>query len=105
MGTRLVAYGSDWTAARSLNGPAVRPIVTAVSIMQHLRFLPSILRAAAGCIVLMADAVAAEPRVDLEVISEPGFVVTDARAWSEMLSQAGFSSVRIKSGTADSPSL
>src|SRR5207244_4398640 len=48
---------------------------------------------------------AAEPRVDLEVITEPGFVPTETRAWSEMLSQAGFSSVRIKSGAVDSPSI
>jgi hypothetical protein len=98
--------GGDWTAPARLNAPAVRPIVTAVTmIMRHLPFLLPVLRLATGCIVVLAEASAAEPRVDLEVISEPGFIVTDARAWSEMLSQAGFSSVRIKSGTPDSPSL
>jgi hypothetical protein len=47
----------------------------------------------------------AEPRVDLEVATEQGFIATDARAWSEMLSQAGFSSVRIKQATPESPTL
>jgi hypothetical protein len=44
---------------------------------------------------------AAEPRVELEVATEAGFLATDARAWTEMLSQAGFSSVRIKSGAGE----
>src|SRR5436309_14389894 len=48
---------------------------------------------------------AAEPRVDLEVIADAGFIGTDARAWSEMLSKAGFSSVRIKGGGNESPSM
>lgn len=48
---------------------------------------------------------AAEPRVDLEVTVEGGLVGTDSRAWSEMLSRAGFSSVRIKNGTSDSPAI
>jgi hypothetical protein len=47
---------------------------------------------------------AAEPRVDLEVVTEPGFLPTDAGAWSETLTRAGFSSVRIKSGSV-SPSM
>jgi hypothetical protein len=41
---------------------------------------------------------AAEPRVELEVVIEQGFLGTETRAWSEMLNQAGFSSVRIRSG-------
>jgi hypothetical protein len=45
-------------------------------------------RAAAAC--------AAGPRVDLEVATEPGTVLVDAGKWSEMLSQAGFSSVRLR---------
>src|SRR6476620_3712533 len=49
--------------------------------------------------------VAAEPRVDLEIALEGGSVPTEARAWSEMLSKAGFSSVRIRSDKGDSPSL
>ncbi len=48
---------------------------------------------------------AAEPRVDLEVITDVGFVGTDARAWSEMLNQAGFSSVRIKGSGTQGPSM
>src|SRR5439155_9665529 len=50
-------------------------------------------------------ACAAEPRVDLEVIADAGFIGTDARAWSEMLTKAGFSSVRVKSGGTESPSM
>ena len=48
---------------------------------------------------------AAEPRVDLEIALEGGSVPTEARAWSEMLTKAGFSSVRIRSDKGDSPSL
>jgi hypothetical protein len=47
---------------------------------------------------------AAEPRVELEVVIEQGFLGTETRAWSEMLNQAGFSSVRIRSGN-DSPGI
>jgi len=48
---------------------------------------------------------AAEPRVDLEVITEAGFVGTDVRAWSEMLTKAGFSSVRVKGNGNEPPSM
>src|SRR5262245_24129805 len=41
--------------------------------------------------------VAAEPGVDLEVVTE-GSLPTEARAWSELLNRVGFSSVRIRSG-------
>ncbi len=51
------------------------------------------------------SATAAEPRVDLEVALEPGGVPTEARAWTEMLSAAGFSSVRIRSGKDDAPAI
>jgi hypothetical protein len=47
----------------------------------------------------------AEPRVDLEVAMESGFVPTDARPWSEMLSQAGFSNVRLRGDRGESPSI
>src|SRR5437867_8256461 len=60
---------------------------------------------ATATIVIGSLACAAEPRVDLEVITEAGFIGTDARAWSEMLTKAGFSSVRIKSGANESPSM
>lgn len=49
--------------------------------------------------------IAGEPRVDLEIALEGGSVPTEARAWSEMLTKAGFSSVRIRSDKGDSPSL
>src|SRR5438128_9609322 len=45
-------------------------------------------------------AIAAQPRVDLELALDSAMVPTEARAWSEMLSQAGFSSVRILSTKA-----
>jgi hypothetical protein len=41
-------------------------------------------------------AIAAQPRVDLELAMDSAMVPTEARAWSEMLGQAGFSSVRIR---------
>ena len=56
---------------------------------------------AAACstlLSLMATARAAEPRVDLEVIIEAGFVPTEAAKWSKLLDDAGFSSVRMRSG-------
>jgi hypothetical protein len=51
------------------------------------------------------SATAAEARVDLEVALEPGAVPTEARAWTEMLSAAGFSSVRIRSGKDEAPTV
>jgi len=56
-------------------------------------------------LIFIASARAAEPRVDLEVITEAGFLGSDVRAWSDLLAQAGFSSVRIKSGGNESPSV
>jgi len=52
----------------------------------------------------LGQAIAAEPRVELEVVTEQAFVGTETRAWSELLNQTGFSSVRIKSGAVE-PSL
>jgi hypothetical protein len=72
--------------------------------MQLILFLRTML-AAAAILGFFSAALAAEPRVELEVNTEQGFIGTEARAWSEMLSQAGFSSVRIKSGAQDPPSL
>lgn len=62
---------------------------------------------AAALVVLVAACPggAAQPRVDLEIATEPNFLNTESRAWSEMLTQAGFSSVRLRGGGADSPSL
>jgi hypothetical protein len=49
---------------------------------------------------------AAEPRVVLEVAVDRGFPATDAGAWSELLTKAGFSNVRIRSGQGgEEPSL
>ena len=57
-------------------------------------------------VVLCAGLIdAAEPRVDLEVVTEGGFIGTDARAWSEMLTKTGFSSVRIKGSGNEGPSI
>src|SRR5947207_12635035 len=44
---------------------------------------------------------AAEPRVELEVVTEQAFVGSETRAWSDLLNQTGFSSVRIKSGAGE----
>jgi hypothetical protein len=55
--------------------------------------------------VLAHCAEAAEPRVDLEVAIESGFVPTDARGWTEMLNQAGFGNVRLRGDRGDSPSI
>jgi hypothetical protein len=56
-------------------------------------------------VVLGKLASAAEPRVELEVITEAGFLGSDVRAWSDLLAQAGFTTVRIKSGGSESPSV
>lgn len=57
-------------------------------------------------LLLTIAAAAAEPRVELEVVLESGFIPTDAPKWSEMLDRAGFSSVRIRSGkNNESPSI
>src|SRR5438128_954795 len=74
-------------------------------MMAYRRFCRVLRVAALVCLAFCATARAAEPRVDLEVVTEPGFLPTEARAWSEMLTQAGFSNVRIKSGTTDSPTI
>ena len=61
--------------------------------------------AAAIAMALCGRLNGAEPRVDLEVAIEGGFVPTDARAWSEMLTQAGFSNVRLRGDRGDSPTI
>lgn len=61
--------------------------------------------AAVVSLFIAGQTLAAEPRVDLEVALEDGSVPTEARAWSDMLTQAGFSSVRIRSGKNDTPAL
>ena len=43
-----------------------------------------------------AATLAAEPRVDLEVATEANVIPTEAGKWTEMLSRAGFTSVRIR---------
>ena len=42
----------------------------------------------------------------IEVILESGFIPTDAAKWSKMLGEAGFSSVRLRSGkSSESPTV
>jgi hypothetical protein len=49
---------------------------------------------------------AADPRVELEVVLESGFIPIDAAKWSKMLDEAGFSSVRMRIGkNSETPSL
>src|SRR5262249_16598981 len=43
----------------------------------------------------------AGPRVELEIVTDQPFVGNETRAWTELLNQAGFSSVRIKSGAGE----
>ena len=49
-------------------------------------------------LALAAPLAAAEARVELEIASEPGLPVANAREWTEMLSKAGFTTVRIRGG-------
>jgi hypothetical protein len=56
--------------------------------------------AVSAALLSAASCWAADARVELEISSEPGFPVADARAWTEMLSKAGFSTVRIRGGNA-----
>src|SRR5262245_14922587 len=63
----------------------------------------SLLLAAIIAAALAGPAIAAEPRIDLEVAIEGGFVPTDARAWTDMLTQAGFANVRLRGDRGDSP--
>ena len=64
---------------------------------------PSLFAAAVAAAIATAAAAtcrAADARVELEISSEPGFPIADAREWTEMLSKAGFSTVRIRGGKA-----
>ena len=63
--------------------------------------------AAAGLVSLawIAPLSAAPPRVDLEVALDDSTLATHARTWSDLLAQAGFSSIRIRSSNNDSPSI
>ncbi len=49
---------------------------------------------------------AAEPRIEIEICTEPGFPITGARDWSEMLGELGLASVRIRGiKPADEPAI
>ena len=51
-------------------------------------------------------AIAAEPRIEVELCTEPGFPITGARDWSEMLGELGLASVRIRGiKPADEPAI
>src|SRR3954468_1264663 len=73
--------------------------------MSRFIILNPLLLAAAIVTALVGRGHTAEPRVDLEVAIEGGFVPSDARAWTEMLSQAGFSNVRLRGDRGDSPGM
>jgi hypothetical protein len=69
------------------------------------RIVPVLICALSLCWLAPLRIEAAEPRVDLDVVVEQALgAAVDGRAWTEMLSQAGFSTVRLRSGN-DSPSL
>lgn len=58
---------------------------------------------AAACIgAATASALAVEPRIELEVITEEPLAGTEARSWTELLAQVGFNSVRMR-GSAGEP--
>ncbi len=49
---------------------------------------------------------AAEPRIDIEVCTEPGFAITDAGKWNTLLGELGLSNVRIRGARpGDAPSI
>jgi len=49
---------------------------------------------------------AAEPRIDIEVCTEPGFDITDAGKWNTLLGELGLSNIRIRGAkAADAPSI
>lgn len=52
--------------------------------------------AAAGLVLLTAGPAAADPRIQIEVCTEPGFPLTGARDWNELLGELGVASVRIR---------
>ncbi len=52
--------------------------------------------AAAGIALALCGAVSAEPRIEIEVCTEPGYPLTGARHWNEMLGELGLASVRIR---------
>src|SRR6478672_8972448 len=73
--------------------------------MLQFKYKTSLLLIAVIAAALVGPGAAAEPRVDLEVAIEGGFVPTDARAWNDMLTQAGFTTVRLRGDRGDSPSI
>ena len=51
-------------------------------------------------------ATAAETRIEIEICTEPGFPITEARAWNELLGELGAASVRIRGAKpADEPAV
>lgn len=64
-------------------------------------------RVAVIAFLLVANArlCGAEGRVELEVVTEEPLAGTDAQAWSEVLTQAGFSSVRMRRAAGESPEI
>lgn len=68
------------------------------SCMYPTRFLRTPLIGSLALLWLLATgmAVAAEPRIDLEVAMDKDFSPTDARAWNEMLGGLGLANVRLR---------
>ena len=66
-----------------------------------------IVYALAGLALLgSASSDAAEPRIEIEVCTEPGFPLTGARDWNELLGELGAASVRIRgAGPGDEPAI
>jgi hypothetical protein len=67
---------------------------------------PIILAAAAAMSLLPVSSHAAEPRIDIEVCTDPDFPLTDAGKWNTLLGELGLSSVRIRGAQpGDAPSI
>ena len=61
---------------------------------------------AAICVLVAPPLTAAEPRIDIEVCTDPDFPLTDAGKWNAMLGELGLSSVRIRGAKpSDAPAV
>jgi hypothetical protein len=58
------------------------------------------------CTLAASPLAAAEPRIDIEVCTEPGFALSDAGKWNTLLGELGLSNIRIRGAKpADAPSI
>jgi hypothetical protein len=102
-----IAHPNNRQGLRVAVGYAVRPTYSEEGgkIMGSSAHHRCVLVVALVGVVWSGPSWAAAPRVDLEVALDDTALTTQARTWSDLLAQAGFSSVRIRSANNDSPSL